>query len=161
MRAISLAIPLAIGGLLFAQTSAPASSPATTPQAHHHARRGMMGRLTAELNLTPDQQTKAHAIFQKARSERKALWPQLRIEREAMLNAVKSDNTAKIDSLSRQNAELNAKVRAIHERSIAEFHAILNSDQKAKFDRRLDAMFGQDRMQARRHHVQGQNGTQN
>jgi hypothetical protein len=25
----------------------------------------------------------------------------------------------------------------------------------------LDAMFGQDRMQARRHHVQGQNGTQN
>jgi Spy/CpxP family protein refolding chaperone len=119
----------------------------------------MMGRLTANLNLTADQQTKAHAIFQKARAERKALEPQLHTERQAMLKAVKSDSAAQIDQLSKQNADLNAKARAIHTRSLADFRTLLNPDQQARFDRHLNAMFGERRMQARAHRGNGQSGT--
>src|SRR5271155_359557 len=54
MKPSPLFLSLFVAGILSAQT-APAS----------HARGGdhMMKRLTAELNLTPDQQSQAHAIF--------------------------------------------------------------------------------------------------
>lgn len=164
MRAISLAIPFVAAGMLFAQTApaqqATPSQKATPPATNHHERNWMMRRLTARLNLTPDQQTKAHAIFHKARQETQALRPQLRTERQGLLSAVKSDSTSQVDRLTRQDAELNAKVRAIHTRSLAEFYAVLTPAQKSKFDQHLDRMFGQGRMQARRHRMGGQAQTQ-
>lgn len=151
MRAISLAIPLVAAGLMFAQTapSPQAAPPATSQKAPHRARNWRMRRLTARLNLTPDQQAKSRAIFQKTREDTRALAPQLRAERQAMMTAVKSDSPDQIQAISQQNAALNAKAHAIHTQGIADFYAILNPDQKAKFDRRLDHKFGPGRMHPR------------
>ena len=140
MRAISLATPLIAAGLMFAQT---APSPQTVPpapsqQAPHRARNWRMRRMTARLNLTPDQQAKSRAIFKKTREETRALAPQLRAEHQAMRTAIRSDSAAQIETISQQHASLNAKLHAIHAQSVADFYALLNPDQKAKFDQRMD-----------------------
>lgn len=161
MKAISLAVPFIAAGMIFAQTApVQQSAPqAKTQNGAHHEHDWMMRRLTANLNLSTDQQAKAHAIFQKAREETRALGPQLHAEHQAVLNAVKSDQTAQIDKVIEQNAQLNAKAQAIHARSIAEFRAILNPDQQTKLDRHLEVMFG-PHMQARRHQMGRQSETQ-
>lgn len=153
MRAISLAIPFVAAGMMFAQT-VPSQKAAPSQQNEssartHHARNWMMHRMTARLNLTADQQAKTHAIFKKTREETRALAPQLKAERQELRSAIKADSVAKIDQVTMANAQLNAKVRAIHSKGVAEFYAILTPAQKAKFDQRMEHRFGPRRMENR------------
>lgn len=94
----------------------------------------MVHRFAARLNLTPDQQNQAKAIFGKARADEKAFAPQLRQERVALRNAIKTDNESQIDQILKQDAQLNAQARAIHARAIAKFYQILSPAQKVQFD---------------------------
>ena len=55
-----------------------------------------------------------------------------------MFNAVKTDNEQQIDHLVQQNSQLNAQAREIHAKAMAKFYAILNPDQKAKMDQKLN-----------------------
>jgi Spy/CpxP family protein refolding chaperone len=125
MKRSSLFLSFLVAGVLSAQTA-----PAT------HARAGdrMMQRLTVQLNLTPDQQVQAKAIFKDAHQQTQALMPKLRQEHQAMANAVKSDNEVQIDQLSQQNSQLNAQVRAIHAKARAKFYALLTPAQKTTYD---------------------------
>lgn len=101
----------------------------------------MLGRLTSDLNLSPDQQAKAKAIFQKSWQDSQALRPKLREERAALMNAIRSDDQARIGQLIQQNTQLNAQVREIHAKAMAQFYATLNPDQKTKMDRKMNASF--------------------
>jgi Spy/CpxP family protein refolding chaperone len=125
MKLRSFLLPLFVAGILSAQPAA-------------HNRRPMMQRLTANLNLTADQQNQAKAIFQGARQQSKAMAPQLQQQHQALSAAIKTDNEAQIDQITQQNAQFSAQARAIHAKAIAKFYSILTPDQKAKFDQRMN-----------------------
>jgi Spy/CpxP family protein refolding chaperone len=134
MKFSAFLIPVAAAGMLAAQTT---PAPQTQKPATEHARtmqHRMMSRMTAKLNLTQDQQSKAKAIFGKARSQERALAPKLREERTALHAAVKSDNEAQIDQILQQNSQVNLQAREIHTKAVAEFYQILNPQQKSQFD---------------------------
>jgi Spy/CpxP family protein refolding chaperone len=94
----------------------------------------MVHRLTRELNLSPDQQTQARTIFAQARQQAQGLNPKLRDDRQALSAAIKSDNESQIDQITRQDAQINSRARAIHAKAMAKLYSILTPDQKAKFD---------------------------
>lgn len=140
MKFGSLFLSLFAAGILSAQT-APAnqpyqSAPADNPTMSHHRMPGgrMMQRLSSRLNLTPDQQNRAKAIFQQSRDEMRAISPQLKQEHQALSSAFKSDNEQQIDQILQKNAQVNTQAKAIHAKTMAKFYQILTPDQKAKFD---------------------------
>lgn len=137
MKFASLILPVVLAGALSAQTTAPAKAEEHHPQARNSQM--MMQRLTKDLNLTADQQTKAKNIFDQSWAQRKAISPKLREERGAILNAIKSDNPREIDRLIQENSHLNAQAAEIHAKAMAKFYAMLNPDQKVKMDQRLNA----------------------
>ena len=107
----------------------------TTPAPQHGAKReGMVQRMSARLNLSPDQQNQAKAIFKSAREQASAIAPKLREERVALREAVKTDNEGQIDRILNQNSQLNTQAREIHTKAVAKFYQILNPSQKAQFD---------------------------
>lgn len=127
-------------GMAVAQTTPPVNTqtdtPAKTDQTEHR-RPMMMRRLTADLNLTPQQQAKAKQIFDQSWQQRKPLTPKLREERGAVLNAIKTDNIGQIDHLIQANSQLNAQAAEIHAKAMARFYAMLNPSQKAKMDQKM------------------------
>jgi Spy/CpxP family protein refolding chaperone len=131
-------ISLLTAGVLVAQTPAP---PAAQNQTHVRRNTGM-ARLTAGLNLTPDQQKQVRDIFGQSRTQMKTLAPKFREERAAMAGAVKSDSENQIDQVAQQQAQLRAQMEAIHAKTLAKFYAILTPDQKAKVDQRMNRMLG-------------------
>ena len=133
MKIEALILPVILAGAMSAQTATP---PANT-QTHQRNHPQMMQKLTADLNLTADQQAKAKQIFDQSRQQRKALAPKLKEERGAVLQAIKTDNTAQIDRLIQQNSQVNAQAAEIHAKAMAKFYAILNPDQKAKMDQKM------------------------
>lgn len=160
MKAISFAVPLLAAGMVFAQApskTAPPSSQENNPQTmnQHNRRNWLLHRLTANLNLTSEQQTKIHDIFQKARVETKAIQPQLRAERQEVMSAIRSDQTAQITKVIDQNAQVNAKAAAIHARSLAEVRAVLSASQQVKFDQNLHALMHRP-MRPGANHTEGQ-----
>jgi Spy/CpxP family protein refolding chaperone len=137
MKLESLFLPFFVAGMLSAQTPPPAQHPMA---AHHQANgQARLQKLTTDLNLTPDQQTQAKAIFQKSWEQAKALRPKLREERVAVLNAVRSDNEREIDRLIARSSQFNAQEREIHAKAMAKFYSILTPDQKTKMDQKLNA----------------------
>ena len=135
MKFSAFLIPVAMAGMLAAQT---ATTPNPQKLANEHPQsmeQTMMGRMTAKLNLNQDQQNKAHAIFKNAREQERALGPKLREERSALRAAVKTDNEGRIDQILQQNSQLNTQAREIHTKAVAQFYQILNPAQKAQFDR--------------------------
>jgi Spy/CpxP family protein refolding chaperone len=119
------------------QGQAPAQSKDQPQTANSHRRMiggPMVHRLTRELNLSPDQQTQARTIFEQARQQAQSLNPKLKDERQALSAAIKSDNESQIDQITRQDAQVNSRARAIHAKAMAKFYSILTTDQKAKFD---------------------------
>lgn len=128
-------------GMAMAQTTPPANTQPNTSSKTgqtEHNRPTMMQRLTADLNLTPQQQTQAKQIFDQSREQRRALGPKLREEREAMINAIKTNNVREIDRLTQSNSQLNAQAAGIHAKAMAKFYAILTPEQKTKMDQKLD-----------------------
>ena len=127
MKIASLFLSLFAAGILSAQTAAP----------RHAGPR--LQKLTADLNLTVDQQAQAKSIFQKSHQQARALAPQLRQQRDAMNAAIKSGNEAQVDQLAQQGAQLRAQMQAIHAKAMAGFYQILTPDQKTKMDQRMSS----------------------
>jgi Spy/CpxP family protein refolding chaperone len=133
MKISAFLLPFCVAGMLAAQTATP---PQSAPASHaRRAKRDMVQRLSARLNLTADQQNQAWAIFKQARADARSFSPKLRQERVALRTAIKSDNEAQIDQILQQDSQLNAQARAIHAKAMAKFYQILTPEQKAKFDR--------------------------
>ncbi|MGI8988003.1 MAG: Spy/CpxP family protein refolding chaperone [Bryobacteraceae bacterium] len=121
------------GAGLAAQTT-PATPPTGSQTGRMHRGLGMNG-LAQKLNLTPDQQAQAKAIFQNSRTASAALAPQLKQAHDALLNAVKSGaSDAQIDALANAQAPLTAQMEALHAKAFAKLYAILTDDQKKQFD---------------------------
>jgi Spy/CpxP family protein refolding chaperone len=94
----------------------------------------MVQRLSRRLNLTPDQQKQARAMFRDAFMQAKPLRAQMHQERASLNMAVKADSEQQIDQITHQNADVLAQLQAIHAKSMAKFYSILTPDQKARFD---------------------------
>jgi Spy/CpxP family protein refolding chaperone len=132
MKFSTFLLPFCVAGILAAQTAAP-NQPAPASRAKH-AHGDMVHRLAVRLNLTPDQQNQARAIFKQSRASAKMLAPKLRDERVALKTAVRTDNEGQVDQILNQDSQLNAQARAIHAKAMAKFYQILTPTQKAKFD---------------------------
>ena len=100
-----------------------------------------MQNLTADLNLTADQQTQVRAIFRDQATQTRALAQQARDQRTALVAAVKSGATDQIDKITQDNAQLQAQRAANRAKTLAKFYSVLTPDQKAKVDPKIDAMF--------------------
>jgi Spy/CpxP family protein refolding chaperone len=156
---------LLAAGLAFAQSSSglsgqsqPSGQPEqSTPQMAKpgDGRYGeaMRERMMTELNLTPDQRTKANGIWDRARREAEPLTRELRQNRQNLAAAIKADDTAKIRELSMQRGRLVGDMTAIHSQARARFYSILTAEQKTKADQ-MHAQF-EERMRERWHERTG------
>ena len=126
-------------GMIFAQAQAPAVQPNQEKSAQNRQqwqeRRSMAHeRMMAELNLSPEQKTKANAIFAKGREDSRPVRAELRQNREAMFAAVKSNDTAQINKLASERGRLTAKLATIRGETMAKFYQELTPAQRTKFD---------------------------
>lgn len=107
-----LGAALAIGVPVFAQTAADSGQEnpqaQTAPKGHRHEQR--MQKLTQELNLTPDQQTKIKPIFQQAHAQAKT---------------IRQDTTLSQD-------QKRAKMKELHENTMAQLNGILTPEQQTQ-----------------------------
>jgi periplasmic protein CpxP/Spy len=107
-----LGAALAIGVPVFAQTAADSGQDnpqaQSAPNGHHRGKR--MQKLTQELNLTPDQQTKIKPIFQQAHAQAKT---------------IRQDTTLNQD-------QKRAKFKDLHQTTMAQLNEILTPEQQAQ-----------------------------
>ena len=137
---------VAIAGTLAAQTPA---APATggTPRAQVGERGGVRSdffvqRLTRELSLTPDQQTKVRQIFADTRRSAEALSPKMGEQHAALRAAIKANNDAEIDRIIHDNCGMIADFHALHAKAMAKVYQLLTPTQKTKFDQMDMRWFG-------------------
>ena len=110
-------LTLGIAGTAFAQDNAAQEPQAPPAQDGGHGPRRMdpdkqLQHMTKVLNLSADQQTQIKPILSDTDQKMQALWQD--------------------QSISRQDR--HAKMQSIHEDSNAKIEAVLNSDQKQKFE---------------------------
>ena len=120
------------GGLIFAQTTAPA--PGGGAGTHGARRARIAQRISNYLQLTPDQQAQAKQIFASARQEATPLRQQMKQNRQALRSAIQSGNDAQIDQITKAQAPVMAQLAAIRAHAFEKVYATLTPDQKAKAD---------------------------
>ena len=138
---------LAIAGTLAAQTPATPPSTGGTYGRTQTGRTGRPGdmfvqRLTRELALTPDQQTKVRQIFADTRRSVEALNPKLGEQHAALKEAIKSNNATEIDRILHDNCGMMADVHALHAKAMAKVYQLLTPTQQTKFDQMDARWFG-------------------
>ncbi len=69
---------------------------------------------------------------QQARKDAQPIQDKLQQNRQALSAAVKANDTAQIDALSKTQGELRGQMRAVHGEARAKIYADLTPDQKAK-----------------------------
>lgn len=92
--------------------------------------------LANQLSLTDTQKTQATKIFRDAQTAGETARTSMQTARESMASAIKTNNTASIDQLSRDIGSATTELTSIESKAQAAFYAILTDDQKAKFDSR-------------------------
>lgn len=91
-------------------------------------------RLATVLGLTDAQKQQAAAIFASAAEQNRALRPQIGTAEASLREAVKTNNTAQIDSLAAEIGRLHGQLRAIQAKTQAQFYALLTTEQRDKYD---------------------------
>lgn len=140
------------GGL--AMSAQDVSSQPAQPAAHQHQRGA---RLAQYLNLTPAQEAQAKADFQAARQSAQPIRQQMKQLRAAMTQAIQTNDTAKIDQLSAQQANLKGQISAMRNEAFAKVYSTLTPDQRAKADQ-LPAHLRQMRQRRMQNHQAPSNG---
>ena len=74
------------------------------------------------------------AFYADAHMQAKPLEATIHAERASLNAAVKSDSEKQIDQITHQNANLLAKLQAIHMKTKAKVYSILTPEQKAKYE---------------------------
>jgi Spy/CpxP family protein refolding chaperone len=126
-RTTKIMIAAAAAGILLAQ------GPGGTPPDPATMVQRRVANLTSQLQLTEAQQTSATDIFTKAMTAVQALQSSIQSNRNELTAAMKSNNTAAIDTLSAAAGTLSGQVMAINTKAEAAFYAILTADQQAKY----------------------------
>jgi len=137
------------GGMLFAAQEVDSQPAQPAVQQHPHG-----ARLAAYLNLTPAQVAQAKADHQAARQSAQPIRQQLKQVRAAMFQAVRANDTAKIDQLSAQEAGLKGQLSAMRNEAFGKMYSTLTPEQRAKADQ-LPAHFRQMRQQRMQNHQNG------
>lgn len=101
-------------------------------------------RIARYLNLTPAQVSQAGTEFQAVRQSAQPVREQLKQVRLAMFQAMRANDTAKIDQLSAQEANLKGQISAMRHAAFARIYSTLTPEQRAKADQ-LPAHFRQMR----------------
>lgn len=121
-------LTLALGWSLLLSAQGPPGPPDPAKMAQHR-----VAHLTTMLNLTPDQQSQATALFTNAAQAESPLMQQMRTAHESLRAAAKSNNTTAIDQAATTVGNLTAQMIAIHTKADAAFNALLTADQQAKY----------------------------
>lgn len=107
------------------------SNPPAPPAAQQHQRGARMARY---LNLTPAQQAQAKAEFQAVRQSTMPIRQQLKQIHAGLFQAVRANDTARIDQLSAQAANLKGQISAMRNEARAKLYTMLTPEQRAKAD---------------------------
>jgi Spy/CpxP family protein refolding chaperone len=118
---------LGVAGLFAATT-------ATTRTAREHWRgeRGFGRFMSVYLNLTPEQQTEAKAIFQDARQQSEPVRQQLMQTRDSLRAAIKADDMNQIKQLSATEGSEVGQLTAVRSSAFAKAYQMLTPVQKQK-----------------------------
>ena len=125
------AAAIAGGMLLSAQEVGSQPEPPAVQQQRRH---NGGARLAQYLNLTPAQAAQANAEFQAARQSAQPIRGQLKQVRLAMSQAVRANDTAKIDQLTAQAAGMKGQIASMRNQARAKIYSTLTPDQRAKAD---------------------------
>jgi Spy/CpxP family protein refolding chaperone len=117
------------GMALAQQAPAGPQSSAQTPM-HRPFARARQNFMKA-LNLTEAQKQQAKAIFQETRERTKPVRAELLQNREALNAAIKADNKAEIQKLSKADGELMGRLMVARNEAKAKFYSLLTSEQRA------------------------------
>jgi Spy/CpxP family protein refolding chaperone len=126
----SLALLAALGLLpmALAQTPPPHTPPTPAAMAEHQVQ-----RYTTLLTLTPAQVEQATTIFTTEATTHQNSRASERTAHQALEAAIKSNDTATIQSTSTTLGQMTGEMMAAHALAQAQFYAILSADQKTKF----------------------------
>lgn len=86
------------------------------------------------LSLTETQKTQATKIFADAQTASETARTAMQTARESLGEAIKTNNTASIEQLSRDIGGATTDLTSVESKAQAAFYAILTADQKAKYD---------------------------
>jgi Spy/CpxP family protein refolding chaperone len=121
----TLSAILLLAASAFAQGPGPGGPPNPARQ---------VARLTTLLSLTAAQQTQATTIFTNEQSAITPIQAQVHTARTSLAAAVKSNQTANIDTLAAQLGTYEGQIIAIQSNAQAAFYAILTPAQQTQYD---------------------------
>ncbi len=94
----------------------------------------MVARLTTLLTLTTAQQAQATTIFTNEQNAIAPIQTEVQTAHTSLATAIKSNQTATIDTLTAQLGTYNGQILDIQSKAQAAFYAILTTDQQTKYD---------------------------
>jgi len=150
MKFVTIAAMTA-GMALAQQAPANPSAPAKTPVHRPFVR--MRQHMMKALNLTDAQKQQAKAIFQETREKTQPIRTELRQNRQAIREAIKVDNKAEIQKLSKTDGELMGRLMTARNEAKAKFYTLLTPEQRATAQK-LHAQF-RHRVEQRREQRRG------
>lgn len=118
------------GGMLLAAQE-PGTQPANSAEQPQY---GRGARIARYLDLTAEQQAQAEAEFRAVRQSAQPIRRQLKQVRAAIFQAVRANDTAGIDRLSAQEANLKGQISAMRHEAFARIYGALTPEQRAKAD---------------------------
>lgn len=125
----SLALLAALGLLPIALAQTPPHTPPTPAAMAQHE----IQRYTTLLSLTPAQVEQATTFFTAEATARQNSWASEHTAHQALEAAIKSNDTATIQSTATTLGQMEGEMLAAHALARAQFYAILSADQKTKF----------------------------
>ena len=128
------AVAAMAGGMLLAVAQQTPNQPAQPATQQHQRAHRRAERIAQYLNLTPAQMEQAKAELKAAHQSAQPVREQLKQVRQGMFDAVRANDTAKIDQLSNQEASLKGQMAAMRNEAFAKIYASLTPEQKAKAD---------------------------
>ncbi len=152
---LRLAATAAVAGGMLLAAQQVENQQAPAPAAQGRAQRGQ--RLASYLNLTPAQAAQARTDMKTARQASQPARQQLRELHASMAQAVRANDTAKINQLSAQEANLKGQIEATRQEAFAHIYSTLTPEQRAKADQ-LPAHMKQMRQQRMQNQQTPNNG---
>ena len=108
---------------------------AKTDAASENGRAHRFEKMSSALNLTPQQQEQAKAIFHSEREAAKPVREQLRQERKEVRAAIESGKpAAEVQQLATREGKALGTMAGMHAAAFSKFYAMLNPDQRQKLN---------------------------
>lgn len=152
-----IAVPAMAGGLLLAAGQEVTTQPNPAVPQNHQRWQRRKEAIAKYLNLTDAQKEQAKAELQSARASAQPVRAQLRQLHQDMFQAIRANDTAKIEQLSAQEGSLKGQLTTIRNEAFAKIYSNLTPEQRAKADQ-LPAHFRQMRQRRMQNRQMPNNG---